>query len=137
MFLGWLCISLGAACALAAALAHKSSTPHAPSHGHSASIPKAVPGALPATSIIVPNAERGVTEAPSADEMAMIRARMAAEIEALVPPGGQRIPTTSGVAYTLGTRGASLAVVWPTSEGLALSCADSPLSGEPSREAKQ
>lgn len=81
---------------------------------------------MPAASIVVPGGVEGAFRAPTAAEMASLRASIAAELEALLPAGGERLPSTSGVAYTLGARGASVALLWPTGEGPAVACADVP-----------
>lgn len=66
---------------------------------------------------------------PTAEEMARARDAIAAELELLSPGPVGQIPTTSGVGYTLGMRGASVALYWPRPDGeteMGVRCHDVP-----------
>lgn len=140
--LGWTCI---ASAVLLAAFALVMRADPGPDSilGTAGRAPEPTGADVPSASIIVMRGEgAGATRGPSAEDMAAIRSRATAELEALVPPGGERVPTTSGVAYTLGMRGASLAMLWPAAEGSTWSCLDAHASanaephGAPSRETR-
>lgn len=115
-------------------------------HGHgvrpeTASRDRAMPSELlsAAASIPEPSAAtiavaegEGGFRMPTADEMARARDAIAAELELLSPGPVEQIPTTSGVGYTLGMRGASVALYWPqpgggeAGETMAVTCHDAP-----------
>jgi len=84
------------------------------------------PAAAMVTRDPVGDANGGV-RTPTAAELARARQAIADELRALAPGPIGRVPTTSGVGFTLGMRGASVALVWPPADGgFALRCTDAP-----------
>jgi len=67
---------------------------------------------------------------PTAEEIARARQAIAVELELFSPGPVRRISTTSGVGYTLGMRGASVALFWPQHDGaMGVRCHDLPAPG--------
>jgi hypothetical protein len=87
------------------------------------------PPGLAASTIAVSETGEGF-RVPTADEMARAREAIAVELELFSPGPVRQIPTTSGVGYTLGMRGASVALFWPQHDGaMGVRCHDVPAPG--------